>query len=95
MSEDPNQLPPRYSWRTLLQAVGIGIAAQTLVLLLLTPIASHQVALAASSGVFFAAVWFWSPVTRQRRYWVGFLVTMVVSALLWVLTARLLSQFRS
>jgi hypothetical protein len=93
VQQDPKQPTPRYSWRTLLQAVGIGLAGQVLTLLVLNPIVTHDIALPASCGVLWAAIIFWSPVARRRRYWPDLVVITVTSVVLWVLTARLLSLF--
>ena len=83
--------PERYTWRALLQAIAVGIVGLVLTILVLGRFASPQVTVAGVCGVFLSAVWFWTPQTRQRRYWPGFLLTSVASAGIWVLLWYLIS----
>ena len=93
MSQHQGQTTTRYTGKTFLQAIGIGLAANIFTLLALTPFVSRGVAMAAAGGVCFGALVSWSPLTRQRHYWPGVLASMAVMALLWVLVAKVLSLF--
>ena len=93
MSPDTEQPIPRSNRRVVLEALGVGLAGQIATLLVLNRIASQQVAVAASSGVFFAALLSWPSAANGRRRWPGLLLRMVAFALIWVFIARALSLF--
>lgn len=83
--------PEGYTWRTLLQAIAVGVVGLVITILVVGRFASPQVTAAAACGVFLSTVWFWTPQTRRRRYWPGFVLTSVVSAGIWVLLWYLIS----
>ncbi len=89
--QDGIDQPERYTWRTLLQAIAVGIVGLVVTILVLGRFASPQVTGVGACGVFLSAVWFWTPQTRRRRYWPGFLLTSAVSAGIWVLLWYLVS----
>jgi len=89
--QDGIDQPERYTWRTLLQAIAVGAVGVVLTILVLGRFASPHVTAAGACGVFFSAVWFWTPQTRRRRNWPGFLLTSFVSAGIWFLLWYLVS----
>jgi len=87
--------PQRYTWKTFLQAVFIALVAQVVALVALRRVVPQWVNLAIGCGITLGVLGYWGPQTKQRRYWLGFVVTVALTAVFTVFIAWLFELFDS